>query len=129
MTQVYGDAGWRACRDGRVSPMSDLGQSRRFDDVRVTSAFPPIATKERTSRDVSNVPEADITSLHSITSSARASSVGEMVRPSALAGLRLTTNSNLFGACTGSSPGLAPRRIRSTYVAARRNSSAVFTAI
>src|SRR5258706_5747916 len=72
------------------------------------------------------VPEADI-SLHSITSSARASSVGEMVRPSALAVLRLTTNSNLFGACTGSSPGLAPRRIRSTYVAARRNSSAVFT--
>src|SRR6478736_10357149 len=73
------------------------------------------------------LPEADITSLHSITSSARASSVGEMVRPSALAVLRLTTNSNVFGACTGSSPGLAPRRIRSTYVAARRNSSAVFT--
>src|SRR6266436_8313488 len=34
--------------------MSELGQSRRFDDVRVTSAFPPIATKEWTSRDVSN---------------------------------------------------------------------------
>jgi hypothetical protein len=33
-----------------------MGQSRRFDDVRATSAFPPIAAKERTSRDVSNVP-------------------------------------------------------------------------
>ena len=43
--------------------MSELGQSRRFDDVRVISAFPPIATKERTSRDVSNVPPSDITSL------------------------------------------------------------------
>jgi hypothetical protein len=37
-----------------------MGQSRHFDDVPVTSAFPPIATKERTSRDVSNVPGADI---------------------------------------------------------------------
>jgi hypothetical protein len=41
----------------RVSP---LVQSRRFDEVRVTSAFPPIATKERTLRDVSNVPTTDI---------------------------------------------------------------------
>ena len=39
---------------------SELGHSRRFDDVRVTSAFPPIATKERTSRDVSKVPNSDI---------------------------------------------------------------------
>src|SRR6266852_6122116 len=42
------------------SSMSELGQSRRFDDVRVTSAFPPIPTKERTSRDVSKVPTTDI---------------------------------------------------------------------
>src|SRR6266478_9821219 len=40
--------------------MSELGQSRRFDDVRVTSAFPPITTKERTSRDVSNVPLTEV---------------------------------------------------------------------
>ena len=40
--------------------MSESGHSRRFGDVRVTSAFPPIATKERTPRDVSNVPTADI---------------------------------------------------------------------
>ena len=36
------------------------GQSRRFEDVRVTSAFPPIATAERTSRDVSNVPNSEV---------------------------------------------------------------------
>src|SRR5262249_12609567 len=41
--------------------------------------------------------------LYSITSSARASSVGETVRPSVLAVCRLMTSSNLVGACTGRS--------------------------
>src|SRR5262245_20015672 len=51
---------------------------------------------------------------HSITSSARASSVVGTLRPSALAVLRLITVSYLFGACTGRSAGLSPLRIRST---------------
>ena len=38
--------------------------------------------------------------------------------PSALAVLRFTTSSNLVGACTGRSPGLAPFKMRSTYSAA-----------
>src|SRR5215208_1106388 len=50
--------------------------------------------------------------LHSITSSAARSSPSGMVRPSALAVLRLITNSNLVGSITGKSLGLAPRRIR-----------------
>src|SRR5215510_4028653 len=41
--------------------------------------------------------------LHSITSSARASSVGGIVKPRAIAVLRLTTSSYLVGACTGRS--------------------------
>src|SRR5262249_25180235 len=41
--------------------------------------------------------------LHSITSSARASSVGGTSRPSALAVLRLITSSYFVGACTGRS--------------------------
>jgi hypothetical protein len=45
---------------------------------------------------------------HSITSSARASSVGGTVRPRALAVLRLITSSNFSGAWTGSSLGFAP---------------------
>ena len=53
-------------------------------------------------------------SHHSITSSARASSVGGTSRPSALAVLRLITNSNLVGACTGRSAGFSPLRMRST---------------
>ena len=51
---------------------------------------------------------------HSITSSAVASSVGEMVTPSAFAAFRLITRSNLVGCWIGRSPGLAPFRIRST---------------
>ena len=52
--------------------------------------------------------------FHSITSSAATSKVFGTVRPSVLAVLRLMIISNLSDACTGSSPGLAPRRMRST---------------
>src|SRR5262249_60501601 len=51
---------------------------------------------------------------HSITSSARASSVGGTSRPSAFAVLRLITNSILVGNSTGRSPGLVPFKILST---------------
>ena len=59
-------------------------------------------------------------SRYSITSSARASSVGGTSMPSTLAVLRLMTNSNLVGSCTGRSEGVAPFSILSTYWAARR---------
>jgi hypothetical protein len=58
-----------------------------------------------------------------ITSFAWNRSVGEIVRPSSCAVLRLMTSSNFIGCSTGRSPGLAPFRILSTYVAARRNRS------
>src|SRR6516164_11103033 len=57
---------------------------------------------------------------HSITSSARASSVGGTVRSSALAVTRLMISSNLVDCSTGRSAGFAPRRTLSTYSAARR---------
>jgi len=57
---------------------------------------------------------------YSITSSARASTVGGSSKPIAFAVLRLMTSSYLFGACTGSSAGFSPLRMRSTYPAARR---------
>src|SRR5438067_9817173 len=60
---------------------------------------------------------------HSITSSARASNVGAMSRPSALAVFRLITKSYFTGCSTGRSAGLAPLRILSTKVAVRRNRS------
>jgi len=52
--------------------------------------------------------------LHSITSSARSRNDSGIVKPSALAVVRLTTRSNLVGCSTGMSPGFAPRRILST---------------
>jgi hypothetical protein len=51
---------------------------------------------------------------HWITSSARSSSDCGIVRPSALAVLRLITNSNFVACSTGRSAGLAPLRILST---------------
>src|SRR5215468_1254290 len=49
----------------------------------------------------------------SITSSARASSVGGTSRPSALAALRLMISSNFVGTCNGRSAGFSPLRMRS----------------
>src|SRR5262249_16461167 len=60
---------------------------------------------------------------HSITSSARATNVGGMVRPSARAVCRLMTNSNLVGCWTGKWDGSAPLSILSTKPTARRNKS------
>src|SRR5215468_1044157 len=62
---------------------------------------------------------------YSITSSARASSVGGASRPSAFAVLRLMTSSYFVGACTGRSAGFSPLRMRSTYSVARRVKSSV----
>src|SRR5262249_8248644 len=64
-------------------------------------------------------------SHYSITSSAMASSVGGTLSPSAAAVLRLIANSNLVGCWIGRSPGFSPLRMRSTYDAACRNTSAV----
>src|SRR5262249_859521 len=63
----------------------------------------------------------ELATLHSITSSARASSDGGMVRPIALAVVRLMTSSNLVGCSTEIPAGFAPRKILSTNSAARRN--------
>src|SRR5262245_36214399 len=51
---------------------------------------------------------------HWITSSARSSTDGGIVRPRAFAVFRLMTSSNLVGCSTGGSAGLAPLRILST---------------
>src|SRR5499425_1478882 len=56
----------------------------------------------------------ELAALHSITSSARASTDDGISRPSALAVLRLIKSSYLVGACTGRSAGFSPLRMRST---------------
>ena len=61
---------------------------------------------------------------YSINSSASDKYDAGMVSPSALAVIRLMTNSNFVGCSTGMSPGFVPRRILSTKSAARRHMSA-----
>src|SRR5262249_30613161 len=56
----------------------------------------------------------ELAASHSITSSARAMSIGGTSRPSALAALRFTARSNLVGCSTGRSAGRSPLRMRST---------------
>jgi hypothetical protein len=63
--------------------------------------------------------------LYSITTSARARSVGGISRPSAFAVLRLMMRTNLTGCATGRSAGVAPLRILSTYAAAPRARSGI----
>src|SRR5262245_25427048 len=65
---------------------------------------------------------------YSITSSARASSEGGTVSPSALAVLRLITSSNFVGCSIGMSPGLVPFKILSTKTAQRRHMSKISVA-
>src|SRR5262245_66502152 len=66
----------------------------------------------------------ELAAFHSITSSARASSVGGTVRASALAVLRLMINSKRGGCSTGKSPGFVPFKIFPTYDAERLHRSA-----
>ena len=64
-------------------------------------------------------PRDECAAFHSITSSARARSEGGIVRPSALAVLKLMTNSSLVGNSTGKSLAFAPLNIWSKYQADR----------
>src|SRR5262249_49151060 len=98
----------RISGDARLSPARGLTRGLRL--LRADGERPCDRAAEN--RD-------ELTSLHrcnhSITSSARASSVGGSSMPSAFAVVRLTTSSNLVGCSTGRSAGFAPRRILSTY--------------
>src|SRR5882672_3607820 len=90
--------------------MPAWGQKRPNGDVRAESAVPRTADIGGRGWQVSCVPQPDSCTAaknndHSITSSARASTVAGMSRPSALAVLRLITSSYLVGACTGRSAG------------------------
>jgi hypothetical protein len=86
----------------------------RAGDVRCTTALPPKEDVHPRSCYVAFVPDSDIWSDYSITSSARASSVGGTSRPSIRAVWALMTSSNLLACTTGRSAGLAPLRMRPT---------------
>ena len=72
------------------------------------------ARRERPRRPRAAEQRDELAAFHSITSSARASSVGGISRPNALAVLRLITSSNFVGCITGKSAGLVPFKILPT---------------
>ena len=82
------------------------------------------ARRERPRRRRAADERDELAPLHSITSSARASSVTGISRPIVLAVFALITSSNFVGRSIGKSAGFAPLNILSTNVAAREYSSA-----
>ena len=95
----------RAYRRRRARPHKTDGP--RLDPLR--------GRRERPRRRRAAEQRDELAPSHSMTSSARASTVVGISRPSAFAAFRLTTSSYLFGACTGRSGGFSPLRMRSTY--------------
>ena len=89
----------RECHEGADAPHT-LALLR----ARALTAMPPRAAS----------PAMNSRRLHSMTSSAVPTRVGDNSSPSALAVLRLTTKRNFVGRCTGKSPGFSPLRMRST---------------
>jgi hypothetical protein len=72
-----------------------------------------LGTRRERPRDRRTAEQRDeLASFHSITSSARASSIGGISRPSAWAVLRLMTSSTFVTCWTGRSAGFSPLRIR-----------------
>src|SRR5262249_14646023 len=102
--------------------MTALGYKRTICDVREMSALLPKADIRRRKRQVRQGPKSGLL-VYSITSLARTNKLYGIVRPSALAVLRLTIISNLVARSMGRSPGFARFIILSTNVAACRNMS------
>src|SRR5262249_12888478 len=130
--------GWTACdaetcddirssRDGELiehscSPRSSFGQIRNCSGyVGVIIVFISCSRSKKNPvglgpngavRGVIGHHRYELASPYSIASSARASSLSGIWRPSALAVLRLSTNSNLVGWMIGRSAGFSPLRMR-----------------
>ena len=102
-------------RDGSNSEKSDRAQvfrcapSNGHSSARLARRFSANSGREQTQQHLD----------YSVTSSARASSVGRAVRPSALAVLRLIKSSMLVGNSTGRSPGLAPFQLKNAPLCGR----------
>ena len=88
--------------------MSASGQKQTFRTAITVSALPLKADMCSAQADVRYVPIADMTKFYSITTSAVASSAGDIASPSALAAFRFMTSSYFVGACLSNSSHFAP---------------------
>src|SRR5262245_37638016 len=98
------------CARGKLLGEKVPSESRIFLKNRTRS--PCCARRERPRCRRAAEQRHELATPHSITSSAMESTSPGMVRPSALAVLRLITNANLVAWITGRSPGLAPLSTR-----------------
>jgi hypothetical protein len=87
------------------------GRSARLKPFRILSTYVANKDKRKSSADLRLL---SFDRSHLITLSARASTLGGIVRPICLAAFKLIANSNFVGCSTGKSAGLAPFRILST---------------
>jgi len=110
---VSGAAAFDGHRGGGGGHMGGGGarMGSGFSGGRVASPSRMGASGVVTGRTIATEKRDEIPPLHSITSSARASSSRGTVRPSAFAVLRLITSSTLVPCWMGRSVGLAPLRI------------------
>jgi hypothetical protein len=91
---------------------SPLLCNRGLGALAVTVLPIPFARRQRSRGRRAAEQRDELATFHSITSSARVSSVGGTWTPSARAVFRLITKSNLVGCCTGRSAGRSPFKIR-----------------
>jgi hypothetical protein len=106
---------WSTDIVGWTGNVREVQTKRTWRDVRSEAAFREVKLKSdlrAVTSETLHKPGSHRT--YSITSSARARSVGDISRPSVLAVLRLITSSNLVDWTTGRSAGLAPLRILPT---------------
>jgi hypothetical protein len=98
---------WQRCIPlaASVTKPELLTTRRSFDDL-VSTPWRAFAERHRRA--------GWVLGFHSKTLSARESTEGGIVRPSAFAVFKLMTNSNLVGCCIGKSAGFAPFKILST---------------
>jgi len=102
----------RSCRGDRLADHRRRGPAKEPDSWQLARLLRP--RRERPRRRSAAEQGDEGAPLHSITSSASASSLSGTVRPSALAVLRLMTSMYLVGNWTGRSAGFSPLRMRST---------------
>jgi hypothetical protein len=110
--------GNRYVRPTATAPHSDSTKPRRTPCEQMSSELPLIADIDQYSRHLKGANKRLVhrnnLAAYSITSSARTSTDGGIINPSALAALLLMISSSLVGNSTGRSPGWAPLRILCT---------------
>jgi hypothetical protein len=109
--QVYQDEDGMVVVRGRLEPETGAVLVRALEAAREALPASPAGPSSRGR--LPTTAEAGSFPHYLMSSSARASTEGGIVRPRTFAVFRLTINSNLVGCSTGRSPGLAPLRILS----------------